>query len=102
VIVASCPSYHSGNLAGSSGNIAQPGNASGYLYPNPTTGMVLINSKYNLAGATVIVTDVQGKILKQGILNGNSFILDGDTGLYVVTIITQNGIVQPGKILLKK
>jgi hypothetical protein len=73
-----------------------------HLYPNPTIGEVKINSKQNLDGAQLSVFDLQGKEIKRTILNGNTFRLEGNSGLYMIKVVTRSGAIYQTRILLQK
>lgn len=72
------------------------------LYPNPTTGMVTIQSEANLAGAMLQVYDIYGRLLISEMMESESAVLDLSsqaTGVYVVRIVESGRILQTARIV---
>lgn len=72
---------------------------SNVLYPNPTTGMVNINSKYRDRFGKFEFYDLTGKRVKVFETSGNLDISELDTGLYFVRITERNGRVYSTRLL---
>jgi hypothetical protein len=71
------------------------------LFPNPTTGKFFVTFSKDLKNARVILTDMNGKIMKQFVANGNKidFDLSGvPNGMYIVQI-EDNGLVITKKVI---
>lgn len=61
------------------------------LYPNPTNGTLFIDSKEELSGASIIVTDLAGRIVAEQVYHNMPMDLQHlNSGLYCVKITTGN------------
>lgn len=68
-------------------------------YPNPTLGNVTIN---NLKGATVLqVRNITGQLVKTITVNSDNvqFNLDGSAGIYFVSLLRNNTVIETSKII---
>lgn len=72
------------------------------IYPNPTTGEIKIDGKFDMAGAQLSIFDLQGREIQRGILTNNLIRLEGNNGLYIIKLITRTGKVYHCQILLQK
>lgn len=102
VVVQSCPSNRPDLLSDSAARFGSTDRAAFSMFPNPTSGLVSVNSKYDLSGAWILVKDMQGREVQRVALSGSSFTLNVGNGLYVVSVITAKGDLLPGVLLLKK
>ncbi|WP_396149984.1 T9SS type A sorting domain-containing protein [Flavobacterium sp.] len=74
------------------------------VYPNPTTELVNINFDKEFTGS-IIQTDMLGKDLRQiyfSDVKNVTFQLDGEDGVYFLTLITNSGEKDSIKIIKKK
>ncbi|HLS31723.1 MAG TPA: T9SS type A sorting domain-containing protein, partial [Flavobacteriaceae bacterium] len=70
------------------------------IYPNPTTGVLNLQSKTNLESYQLY--DLQGRIVKQGKLIDKQIDLSGvDNGLYFLRVRDQTGNVENLKVVKK-
>ena len=61
------------------------------LYPNPTNGLIYINSKINLTNSNVSLKNILGQTIQQETLNGNknqAISIDAVDGVYFIEIVT--------------
>ena len=71
------------------------------IYPNPTNGIVNINTDNNIE--RVIISDISGKIIKQINPKSNKLYLNLNNqknGIYIISIITNNTVIT--KQIIKK
>ncbi len=62
------------------------------IYPNPTTAIINISSKFNIK--TIQLFDIQGRLLETDLANGNETIFDisiRQNGVYFLKITSENG-----------
>lgn len=102
VIVLSCLSNDQHSRANQPSVIDSPVVAEFNVFPNPTSGTVHIVSRHDLNGATIVITDLQGREIRRVGINGGTFALDTGSGLYVIKVILNDGVVLPVRLLLKQ
>jgi hypothetical protein len=71
------------------------------IYPNPTSENVSINVPAGCIIEELVLTDVTGKVLKIEKDSLNKIDIVGDTGLYLLTVIT-NGFKKSFKIIKQR
>lgn len=66
------------------------------IYPNPTKGILNINSETNVIIKNAILTDLNGRIIKNvnlnGVTNPTIDITDVNTGVYFLKVATDQGV----------
>lgn len=102
VIVLSCMSNDQHGKTSQPSVISDPLTEELTVFPNPTSGTVHIASRHNLNGATIVITDLQGREIRRIGLNDTTFALDTGTGLYVIKVILKDGEALPVRLLLKQ
>ena len=72
------------------------------LFPNPSNGVIHILTADNATGTTVELSDINGRVLYQSVLNNedNTINLTLDNGLYFVKLKTTKGEYQVKKLLV--
>ena len=74
------------------------------LYPNPTSGILFINSDYKYKALTIQVYTVTGQIIENRTINQDTLIeinLSGPSGLYFISIQSDTGDRESFKIFKK-
>ncbi|HRO44070.1 MAG TPA: T9SS type A sorting domain-containing protein [Flavipsychrobacter sp.] len=86
-----------------------PGGSENYnVYPNPTTGQLFIQSVKDISGATMIITDVTGRIIRTAAFDlkagaAQSIDLSGlSNGVYLIALTKSGMQDETFKILLAK
>ena len=74
------------------------------FYPNPSNGLIQIQTKEDLNGSVVIVNSLDGKAVYRDVLSTNNVHLPATltTGIYVIQVRTKTGKIFTGKVMLKK
>ncbi len=79
------------------------------IFPNPAHQNIYISSDVNLSGSVFTITDMTGKIIKQEISNSisngiNYYQIDISglsSGIYLINIIGDKGIIKSNKIIVQ-
>jgi ELWxxDGT repeat protein len=72
------------------------------LFPNPSNGVIHILTADNATGTTVELSDINGRVLYQSVLNNQDNTINPtlDNGLYFVKLRTTKGEYQVKKLLI--
>jgi len=73
------------------------------LFPNPAISNTKVFSNHSFDNATIIITDVFGKIVYSGILNQGNKIIDGiklNRGIYDITICDKDNIYNSKLVII--
>nr|WP_307735043.1 T9SS type A sorting domain-containing protein [Chitinophaga nivalis] len=75
-----------------------------YFYPNPTNGLIQIQTKEVLDGSLLIVNDREGKPVYRLIMHSNTIQLPASlpAGFYIIQVRTKTGKILTGKVILEK
>lgn len=82
------------NLSSNDFNTASTG-----IYPNPTSGLITFDPDFDQNLSSISLTDFVGKKIKFEIISNNTIFFNAESGIYLFTIITENGKRQTFKIL---
>jgi Ig-like domain CHU_C associated/Secretion system C-terminal sorting domain len=74
------------------------------FYPNPSNGVIQIQTKEDLTGSVVIVNNLEGKPVYRSVLGTNNVHLPATLtgGIYVIQVRTKTGRIFTGKVMLKR
>lgn len=77
------------------------------VYPNPCADVLHVNSRENLSVTTVVISDLNGRILKSTEINGQSAeteinVSDLNRGIYVFSVYNNDNTISQQKITVSK